>query len=58
MTDTDRTDLERRLLTAELKHGRECDGRPSTEDAGNDPLLQALIREHPEMAVKFWNPQS
>lgn len=55
MTDTDR-DIERRLLTAEMKHQRECDGRPSTEDAGHhDPLLVALIREFPEMAVKFWN---
>ena len=29
-----------------------------TEQLGsNDPLLDALVREHPDMAVKVWNPK-
>ena len=32
------------------EYNYDYDGRPSTEWGGGDPLLDALMREHPELA--------
>jgi hypothetical protein len=40
--------MQRILDDLATNYDRDCDGRPPVEHHGYDPLLAALIREHPE----------
>ena len=41
--------MERSLLDRPPSYDRDVDGRPPVLHGGYDPLLEALIREHPEL---------